>query len=115
MPGYTDMKYDEFKCLSLTITTPLKCMSEGGSVYRETEKLPVLVYVHGGGFIEGGGSVNDSHGEYYLLLLVKLLTSCGRYFTYGWDWLAYWTSSCDDQYCVSSLTAFYLLIPFTYD
>jgi carboxylesterase type B len=38
---------DEFECLILQINVPLACLKE------KWEKLPVLVYVHGGGFMLG--------------------------------------------------------------
>jgi carboxylesterase type B len=55
----TPRKYDEFKCLNLTISTPMECMSNEGA----KEKLPVMVYCHGGGFVEGAGNISYRQGE----------------------------------------------------
>lgn len=64
LPNSTPRKYDEFKCLNLTVSTPLDAMFDGGSQLRG---LPVLVHVHGGGFIEGAGAISDSRGKHYPL------------------------------------------------
>jgi carboxylesterase type B len=59
LPGDTPLKYDEFKCLNLTISTPLSSMGDQGV----KKKLPVLMYCHGGGFVEGAGNIMDSKGQ----------------------------------------------------
>lgn len=48
-------QYDEFACLNCTITAPRKAL-EG-----DMQDLPVMVYVHGGAFVEGCGNISASH------------------------------------------------------
>jgi carboxylesterase type B len=45
---------DEFKCLILQLNIPLACLQSTSST-----KLPVLVYIHGGGFVLG--KVDEQH------------------------------------------------------
>ncbi|OCL14774.1 alpha/beta-hydrolase [Glonium stellatum] len=47
---------DEFKCLSLNITMPVSKPSED-------LKLPVMVWIHGGGFVAGSGSAPMTDGR----------------------------------------------------
>ncbi|KXG52119.1 Carboxylesterase, type B [Penicillium griseofulvum] len=54
-PGEEPIIYDEQACLNLTISAPAKNFSE------ENGPLPVLVYVHGGGLVEGKGHVSAGH------------------------------------------------------
>ncbi|KAK9464880.1 Alpha/Beta hydrolase protein [Lipomyces arxii] len=42
-------KQDEYECLNLTVTVPFKALSSD-------ESVPVLVYIHGGGFLFGGAN-----------------------------------------------------------
>lgn len=46
--GEEKRHYDEFSCLNLTITAPAALLGPGC-----TKKVPVMVYVHGGGFTVG--------------------------------------------------------------
>ena len=62
LPDEQPRKYDEFKCLNLSVSTPLAAIGAGGDV-KIDKKLPVLVYCHGGGFVEGAGSVSYRHGQ----------------------------------------------------
>ncbi|KAH8729924.1 Alpha/Beta hydrolase protein [Ilyonectria robusta] len=48
LPGEDQRRYDEFSCLNLTITAPAELLEPGC-----TKKVPVMVYVHGGGFVAG--------------------------------------------------------------
>jgi carboxylesterase type B len=48
--GAGERWYNEFSCLNLTVTAPLP---SGGERPNCSSKLPVMVYVHGGGFAEG--------------------------------------------------------------
>lgn len=64
LPGETPRKYDEFKCLNLTISTPITSMTGSNSV-EHSPRLPVLVYCHGGGFVEGAGNISDRQGKLY--------------------------------------------------
>lgn len=48
VPGQEKRRYDEFSCLNLTITAPAALLEPGC-----TKKVPVMVYVHGGGFTVG--------------------------------------------------------------
>ncbi|KLO86327.1 Uncharacterized protein LW93_11101 [Fusarium fujikuroi] len=48
IPGDEKRDYDEFSCLNLTITAPVSVLKSGS-----TKKVPVMVYVHGGGFTVG--------------------------------------------------------------
>ncbi|KAJ5193359.1 Carboxylesterase type B [Penicillium cf. viridicatum] len=61
VPGEEPIIYDEQNCLNLTISTPANNVlgETGPSVPKRL--LPVLVYVHGGGFIEGKGHVSALH------------------------------------------------------
>ncbi|KAL2826701.1 Alpha/Beta hydrolase protein [Aspergillus cavernicola] len=54
VPGEETITYDEQACLNLTISAPVKNIPP-------KNPLPVLVYVHGGGFIEGKGHVSALH------------------------------------------------------
>jgi carboxylesterase type B len=47
LPGEVPVWYDEEKCLNLTVSVPNDVL-EG-----KKGKVPVLVHVHGGGFVEG--------------------------------------------------------------
>lgn len=54
--GEDDVRsYDEFACLNCTITAPKIALK--GSL----KKLPVMVYLHGGAFVEGCGNIAASH------------------------------------------------------
>ncbi|KAI1029101.1 hypothetical protein LB504_012970 [Fusarium proliferatum] len=57
IPGDEKREYDEFSCLNLTITAPVSVLKSGS-----TKKVPVMVYVHGGGFTVGAhyGGPNDT-------------------------------------------------------
>lgn len=57
MPGERKRRYGEFDCLSLTISAPKDAL---GSVDGKNP-LPVMVYVHGGGFKVGAGHVSALH------------------------------------------------------
>lgn len=46
---------DEFKCLILQLNIPLSCLQSAGS----SSKLPVMVYIHGGGFVLG--KIDEQH------------------------------------------------------
>jgi hypothetical protein len=48
---------DEMTCLNLTISAPRDALGEKGKA------LPVMVYVHGGGFTEGSGHISALHGK----------------------------------------------------
>ncbi|MCJ1296497.1 hypothetical protein MMC34_008063 [Xylographa carneopallida] len=65
LPGEGDRRYDELKCLNLTVSAPYfnlrnvpvgRCESSA-----EKKLLPVMVYVHGGAFSEGAGHVSAMH------------------------------------------------------
>jgi carboxylesterase type B len=72
LPWETPRKYDEFKCLNLTISTPITSMIREDS--RELSlRLPVLVYCHGGGFVEGAGNISDRQGEIYQKFWVYII------------------------------------------
>jgi carboxylesterase type B len=57
LPGERDRQYDEFACLNLTISAPVSHLQPDLS----NKLLPVMVYIHGGGFMEGAGHVSASH------------------------------------------------------
>ncbi|KAH7166571.1 Alpha/Beta hydrolase protein [Dactylonectria macrodidyma] len=48
LPGEDKRRYDEFSCLNLTVTAPAALLEPGC-----TKKVPVMVYVHGGGLVVG--------------------------------------------------------------
>jgi carboxylesterase type B len=57
IPGEQARQYDELSCLNLTVTAPASLLSPGS-----TRKVPVLVYVHGGGFTVGA-HFGGPHGQ----------------------------------------------------
>lgn len=61
VPGEKAVLYDEQSCLNLTISTPVTSSQQKHDLPRSKRLLPVLVYVHGGGFIEGKGHVSALH------------------------------------------------------
>lgn len=52
----TELKYDEFSCLNLTIAAPTDGLGGGKDL------IPVMVYVHGGALKEGMGNISSLHG-----------------------------------------------------
>lgn len=62
LPGQEKRKYGEFDCLNLTISAPKHFLGDEG------KKLPVMVYVHGGGFRVNAGHVSALHGEFYFIV-----------------------------------------------
>jgi carboxylesterase type B len=65
LPGEEAKKFDEESCLYLTISAPRDSL---GDVERG---LPVMVYVHGGGFTVGSAHVSASHGKPQVLDIGK--------------------------------------------
>ena len=65
LPGEDDRRYDEFKCLNLTVSVPYsslhKVPATGDATSVGKKLLPVMVYVHGGAFSEGAGHVSAMH------------------------------------------------------
>lgn len=61
VPGEEPVTYDEQACLNLTISAPVKNVLDETGPSLPKRLLPVLVYVHGGGFIEGKGHVSALH------------------------------------------------------
>ncbi|KAJ5689396.1 Carboxylesterase type B [Penicillium macrosclerotiorum] len=61
VPGEEEVLYDELSCLNLTISVPVKHVDHETILSQPKRLLPVLVYVHGGGFIEGKGHVSALH------------------------------------------------------
>lgn len=55
--GEAKRHYDELSCLNLTVTTPASLLESGC-----TDKVPVMVYVHGGGFT-AGAHYGGPHGK----------------------------------------------------
>jgi carboxylesterase type B len=60
LPGEEEKKFDEESCLNLTISAPSDVLSDE----RRGERLPVMVYVHGGGFTVGSAHVSALHGKF---------------------------------------------------
>ncbi|OQE36801.1 hypothetical protein PENCOP_c011G07625 [Penicillium coprophilum] len=60
-PGEEPITYDEQTCLNLTISAPVKNVGGANDSPIPKRLLPVLVYVHGGGMIEGKGHVSALH------------------------------------------------------
>jgi carboxylesterase type B len=54
---------DEFECLNLLIVRPSKAALARHGLDAEALKLPVLVYIHGGGFADGSAT-SPVHGKY---------------------------------------------------
>lgn len=61
VPGEEEVIYDEQTCLNLTVSVPAKTFVDEKGLSRPKKPLPVLVYVHGGGIIEGKGHVSALH------------------------------------------------------
>jgi carboxylesterase type B len=55
--GEEEKAMDEMTCLNLTISAPKDALGEKGKA------LPVMVYVHGGGFTEGSGHISALHSK----------------------------------------------------
>ncbi|TXC02548.1 hypothetical protein FocTR4_00015538 [Fusarium oxysporum f. sp. cubense] len=53
---YPDDREDEFECLNLLIMRPSKEALANHSLDAETTQLPVLVWIHGGGFTDGAAT-----------------------------------------------------------
>jgi len=68
LPNQTPIKLDEFSCLNLTITAPVGALPEGGNIGigegTQQKLVPVMVYIHGGAFLQGYGHVSASHGTF---------------------------------------------------
>lgn len=76
LPGEHERRYDEFSCLNLTITAPVSGL-DGSS----QTKVPVMVYVHGGGFAQGAhyGAVHGKRSSQEAHSLSRLThTDCTR-------------------------------------
>ena len=50
IPGEPFRRYDEFRCLNVTVTVPRYVLESSA---KSSVRLPVMVYVHGGAFSEG--------------------------------------------------------------
>ncbi|KAJ5153769.1 Carboxylesterase type B [Penicillium coprophilum] len=61
VPGEEPVTYDEQTCLNLTISASVKNVGNENDSSIPKRLLPVLVYVHGGGMIEGKGHVSALH------------------------------------------------------
>ncbi|KAL5338163.1 Alpha/Beta hydrolase protein [Aspergillus crustosus] len=61
VPGNEQITYDEQTCLNLTISVPINVALDETGRSKQDKLLPVLVYVHGGGFVEGKGHVSALH------------------------------------------------------
>ena len=57
LPGEEERKFDEKTCLNLTISAPRYAIDD------EKRRLPVMVYVHGGGFTVGSAHTSALHGK----------------------------------------------------
>ncbi|CVK84970.1 uncharacterized protein FMAN_01892 [Fusarium mangiferae] len=53
---YPDDSQDEFECLNLFVVRPSREALVKHDFVAETTRLPVLVWIHGGGFIDGAGT-----------------------------------------------------------
>ncbi|ENH72095.1 Lipase 1 [Fusarium oxysporum f. sp. cubense race 1] len=53
---YPDDRQDEFECLNLFVVRPSKEALAKHDIDAETTRLPVLIWIHGGGFIAGAGT-----------------------------------------------------------
>ena len=53
---FPDVCQDEFECLNLFVVRPSKEALATHDIDTETTPLPVLVWIHGGGFIDGSGT-----------------------------------------------------------
>lgn len=78
LPGEDQRRYDEFSCLNLTVTAPAELLEPGC-----TKKVPVMVYVHGGGFV-AGAHYGGPHGKPASVQLHEPVLPCARYDTNGY-------------------------------
>ncbi|KNB09440.1 hypothetical protein FOXG_10017 [Fusarium oxysporum f. sp. lycopersici 4287] len=53
---YPDDREDEFECLNLLIMRPSKEALANHSLDAETTQLPVIIWIHGGGFTDGAAT-----------------------------------------------------------
>ncbi|KAJ5420383.1 hypothetical protein N7465_002902 [Penicillium sp. CMV-2018d] len=53
---FPNVRQDEFECLNLFVVRPSKEALSKHGIDAETTQLPVLVWIHGGGFIDGAGT-----------------------------------------------------------
>jgi carboxylesterase type B len=53
---YPDDRQDEFECLNLFVVRPSKEALAKQDIDAKITRLPVLVWIHGGGFIDGAGT-----------------------------------------------------------
>lgn len=56
LPDDRGIRFDEYTCLTVTISVPRRTLEE-----PTQNKLPVMVYVHGGGFEDGVAHVDGLH------------------------------------------------------
>lgn len=52
------LEYNEFTCLTLTISAPVASLTSASR-----SKVPVMVYIHGGGLAEGVGHIDGLHSN----------------------------------------------------
>lgn len=53
---FPDVGQDEFECLNLFVVRPSAAALAMHSIDAETTQLPVLIWIHGGGFKDGAGT-----------------------------------------------------------
>ena len=56
-----NLEFDEFSCLTLTISVPTSHLPSPSGTPGDRKLLPVMVYIHGGGAQEGIGHVDGLH------------------------------------------------------
>jgi carboxylesterase type B len=73
-PSLPASSQDEFGCLNLSITCPRSVLEQASP-----EKLPVLVFIHGGAFVGGSQSIQLAGREIYDgTNLVRASIACGQ-------------------------------------
>lgn len=73
VPGDVPFRADEHKCLITTITVPNVALEKKNSTGYGSQGglLPVMVYIHGGGLVEGFGAMGGENGKYSFIINSK--------------------------------------------
>ena len=87
LEGELSIHFDDLTCLNLSISVPRAALSGPTGLYG----LPVMVYVHGGGFQEGIGHVDEAHSPSRLVSfsIVQSMPVIGVNIGYRLNWYGF--------------------------